>query len=409
MTQAKKKLLATLVAAVLIFAVGYSLGKQNFQASLQGGRITFTNQNPPADQKVDFGLFWDVYDSIQKNYYDKSKLDGQKLLYGAIQGMVGTLSDPYTSFLTPDQNKQVKEDLAGTYEGVGIQLGYKDSQLVVIAPLEGTPAKEAGVKPGDRILKIGDRLTDGISLPDAVSLIRGSAGTTIELTLAHEGSSDSYVAKLTRAKIQVKSVEFSDKGGGVGYIKLSRFADNTNTEWTSAVDQAVQAQSKVLVLDLRDNPGGYLQGAIFVGSEFISSGTIVKQDTSGQIREYGVFRTGKLTNIPVVVLINKGSASSSEIVAGALQDYGRATLVGDNSFGKGTIQEVQDVSCDQANQDIACPSLHITTAKWLTPKGRFVNGTGLTPDIKVELTDEDFKAGRDPQLDRAIEVAKGKI
>lgn len=409
MTEYRRKIIAAGFLLVLVFTTGYAFGKQNFQAGVNGGKITFTHANPPRDQLVDFGLFWDVYDTIQKSYYDKSKIDGQKILYGAIQGMVGSLGDPYTSFLNPEQNKEVKSELAGTYEGVGIQLGYKDNKLVVIAPLEGTPAKEAGVKAGDKILKIGEKVADSLTLPDAVGLIRGSAGTSIALTLLHDGASETYSVNLTRRSIQVKSVEFSDKGGGIGYIKLSRFADNTNTEWTAAVDQVVKAGSKALILDVRDNPGGYLNSAVFIGSEFIASGTVVKQDSSGQVKEYGVFRTGKFTTIPVVVLINKGSASASEIVAGALQDLGRATLVGDQSFGKGTVQEVEDVSCSKSTTTQVCPSLHLTTAKWLTPKGRWIHGVGLTPDVKVSLSDQDFKAGKDPQLDKALEIAKSKL
>ena len=408
MTQKNKKLLSAVIFGIVIFVLGYQLGQQNFRVALQGGRVSFTNQAPPKEEKVDFKLFWDVYTSIQENFYDKTKIDGQKILYGAIQGMVDSLGDPYTSFLNPEQNKAVKGELAGTYEGVGIQLGYKDSQMVVISPLDGTPAKAAGVKAGDLILKIGDKSSDGISLPDAVSMIRGAAGTEIEMTFRREGTSAPYVLKLTRAKIQVKSVEFTDKGGGIGYIKLSRFADNTNAEWSAVVDQVVGAGSKAVILDVRDNPGGYLNSSVFISSEFISSGTIVKQESGNQVKNFDVFRTGRLLSIPVVVLMNKGSASASEIVAGAIQDYGRGVLVGEQSFGKGTIQEVEDVSCQELPGQV-CPSLHLTTAKWLTPKGRWVNSTGLTPDIKVELKEEDFKAGRDPQLQRAIEAAKSKI
>src|SRR5581483_3891152 len=209
MTEGKRKILTALLALVLVFVTGYSLGKQNFQASLSGGKITFTHETPPRDQLVDFSLFWDVYDAVQKNYYDKSKLDGQKILYGAIQGMVGSLGDPYTSFLSPEQNKEVKAELAGTYEGVGIELGYRDNRLAVIAPLEGSPAKDAGIKAGDLILKIGDKATDGLTLPDSVSLIRGSAGTKVTMTFLRAGASDPYTVTLTRAKIQVKSVTFT--------------------------------------------------------------------------------------------------------------------------------------------------------------------------------------------------------
>lgn len=409
MTEARKKLLALVLSVLAIFVIGYGVGRENYQLDLSGGRVVFSHQSAPRDQLVDFNLFWQVYDTLQKNYYDKSKLDGTKILYGAIQGMVASLGDPYTSFLTPVQNKEIKSELAGVYEGVGIQLGYKDGRMVVIAPLDGTPAKAAGVKAGDRILKIGDKLTDGLGLPDAVSLIRGAAGTKIDMSFLREGSSTPIVLTLTRAQIQVKSAEYSDKGGGVGYIKLSRFADNTNGEWDQAVSSFISNAGKVLIVDVRDNPGGYLESARYIGAEFIASGPVVKQDTAGVVKELVVNRQGKLLNIQVVILMNKGSASASEIVAGALQDTGRGILIGEQSFGKGTIQEVDDVQCVKKTSAEECPSLHITSAKWLTPKGRWINGTGLTPDIKVALTDDDFKAGRDPQLDRAIEVAKGKI
>jgi carboxyl-terminal processing protease len=405
----RRKSFIAILTLTAVFFVGYSLGLRNFHPELQNGRIVFQNQNPPRDQIVNFQLFWDVYDTIQKNYYDKSKINGDKLLTGAIQGMVGSLGDPYTAFLSSQQNKDVTDQLSGTYEGVGIQLGYRDNFLVAIAPLDGTPAKEAGVRAGDRILKIGDKATDSMALPEAVALIRGSAGTKISMTLLHEGSQEPYSVTLTRATIKVKSVEFTDKGGGVGYIKLSRFGDTTNDEWDAAVSAALSAGSRVIVLDVRDNPGGFLQSAVYIGSEFVASGPIVKQDTAGNVKELNVMRTGKLLQMPIVVMINKGSASASEIVSGALQDYARATLVGDQSFGKGTVQEVDDVKCTKSQAVSVCPSLHITTARWLTPKGRWINGTGLTPDVKVALSDADIKAGRDPQLDRALEIAKSKI
>lgn len=403
-----KKLLLLVIVVALVFAGGYKLGQQNFQASVQNGHISFTHQNP-TNQTVDFSLFWDVYASVQQNYYDKTKIDGQKMLYGSIQGMVASLGDPYTVFLTPSQNKVVKNQLGGTYTGVGIELGYKDNHMVVISPLDGSPAKAAGVKAGDLIIKIADKTTDKLTLPDAVNLIRGDAGTSIGMTLLHQGDSTTYDVTLTRSAIKVKSATFSDKGGGVGYIKLSTFGDNTNDEWAAAVDQAKAAGSKVIIVDVRDNPGGYLTDAVNIGSEFIASGAVVKQQTGDTVHELDVVRQGRLLTIPVVVLINGGSASASEILSGALQDYGRAPLVGTQSFGKGTVQEVQDIKCTPAPPDNTCPSLHITVAKWLTPKGRWVHGVGLTPDVKVDITTDDFKAGRDPQLDRAIQIAKSKI
>ncbi len=406
MIRHKQQVLTAIAAAVLIFAGGYGLGRVNFQAGLSGGKITFTHQNPPSDQNINFQLFWDTYDALKKDYYDQSKIDGQKILYGAINGMVASLGDPFTSFLTPSQNQDFQNELSGTYEGVGIELGYKDGKMVVIAPLDGTPAKAAGVKAGDKIVKIGDKSTDGMGLPDAVVLIRGNAGTKVELTL-QRGTDTPFAVTLTRAQIQVKSVTFTDKGNGIGYIRLTQFSDNTNSEWDQVVSQAQAAGSKAIILDLRDNPGGLLDSAVYVASEFISSGKIVSEQTATQTQDFTVERAGKFTHLPVVVLINKGSASAAEILAGALQDDGRATLLGEQSFGKGTVQLPLDLNCpDQATN---CASLHVTVAKWLTPKGRWIHGVGLTPDVKVDLTDADFKAGRDPQLDRAMSIAAGKI
>lgn len=404
-----KKLIVLAAGLVLFFFAGYQMGERDYHVGISTGRVTFLHANPPSNQTVDWQLFWNVYDTVQQNFYDKSKIDGQKMLYGAIQGMVSSLGDPYTAFLNPDQNKAVTDQLSGTYQGVGIQLGYKDNKLVVMAPLDGSPAKAAGVKAGDLIIKIGDKSAEGMSLPDAVTLIRGNAGTSISMAFLHEGSTDTYTVNLTRANIQVKSVTFTDKGNGIGYIQLSQFGDNTNSEWDAAVNQTIQAKSKAIILDLRDNPGGYLNSAVYVGSEFVSSGIIVQQVTGGNTQQYSVERPGKLTNVPVIVLVNKGSASASEILSGALQDYGRGELVGTQTFGKGIVQEVEDVKCNKPTADAVCPSLHITTSKWLTPKGRWIQGTGLTPDVIVNLTNDDFKVGRDPQLDKAMQLAQSKL
>jgi carboxyl-terminal processing protease len=399
----RKKVIVLVFGVLLAFGIGYKAGQQGVGLAIGRNSASFTNQYS-TNQPADFSLFWQVYDTIQKDYYDKNKIDRQKVLYGAIQGMVASLGDPYTTFLTPDQNKEVQAQLNGTYEGVGIQLGYKDNKMVVVAPLDGTPAKLAGVRSGDLVLKIGDKVTSALSLDDAVSRIRGSAGTAIDLTLVHDGDANPYSVHLVRTKIQIKTATFVDKGNGVGYMKISQFAENTDSEWDQAVGEALKSGEKVIVLDVRDNPGGFLTSAVHVGSEFITNGSVVKQDEGGKVTDFTPDHAGRLLGVSVVVLINKGSASASEIVSGALQDTGRGTLVGDQSFGKGTIQAVDDVPCKPAPNS-ACPSLHITIAKWLTPKGRWIHGVGLTPDVKVSLTDSDFKVGSDPQLDKAIQLA----
>lgn len=406
----------TLIIAVLTFVLGWQIGQRNLQFTVNDFRpeVKFENQNLPDDgigsilrsNTVDFKLFWQVWEMVSSEYVDKKAVDPQKMFYGAIQGMVAALGDPYTVFLPPDTQKSTKEEINGSFEGVGIQLGYdKEKRLAVIAPVKDTPADRAGIKPGDLILKIGDKEAVGLSLPEAVNLIRGPKGTTIALEIYHDGDAKAKTVELKRDTIVVKSVEFeektSPKGKKVALIKLSRFGERTFTEWNKAVGDSLAAGPDAVILDMRNNPGGLLDGAVFIGSEFIKSGDIVLQENAkGERIPYKVNREGKLLSLPLIVLINKGSASASEIVAGAIQDLKRGKLIGETSFGKGTIQESQDLP--------EKTGIHITTAKWLTPLGRWIHQTGLTPDIKIELTDEQIKIetddkNKDFQLEKALE------
>jgi len=359
-----------------------------------------------ASGKVDLSLFWDVWQRLEENYLDKNALDPQKMVYGAIKGMTQSLGDPYTVFLEPSENKKAKEELNGNFEGVGIQLGYnQDKQLVVIAPLKGTPAYRAGVKAGDLILRIKDekkgvdRDTAGISLPEAVNLIRGPKGQPVVLTLLSQGEKEPHDVEIIRSTIIVPSVEVefleNKNGKKVAYLKLMRFGERTKSEWRKAVDE-ILAQKEGLsgtILDLRDNPGGYLEGAVYIASEFLSSGVVVQQQGKAEIKTYSVDRKGKLLTIPLVVLVNQGSASASEILAGALKDYHRARLVGESTFGKGTVQEALDLPYGAG--------LHITTARWLLPSGKWIGEDGIKPDFVVK-SDETGK--KDLQLKKAIEV-----
>lgn len=391
-----------ILVGLIAFIGGWQLGHRDYILQWQNykPKITVKNQLPPSNQQtVDFKLFWDVWNLLSKEYVDKKAIDSQKMYYGAIQGMVSALQDPYTVFLPPEAQKNTKEELGGSFEGVGIQLGFnKEKRLVVIAPLTGTPADLAGIKAGDMILKINDKEALSLSLPEAVNLIRGNKGTKVSLEIYRDGEEKPRVIELTRDTIIVKSVEASTKltpgNKKTVMIKLSRFGEKTNTEWNEAVSKALSEAPEGIVLDLRNNPGGFLDGAVFIASEFITSGDVVLQeDASGEKQGYKVNRLGKLLKIPLVVLVNKGSASASEIVAGAIQDYKRGQLVGEQSFGKGTIQQSQDLP--------GGTGIHITTAKWLTPNGRWVHNSGLTPDIKVEPSSE---ATKDAQLDKALEL-----
>jgi carboxyl-terminal processing protease len=392
----------TILVAILSGLLGWQLGHKDVDIKWANYRpsVNVENKTPPKNINVDFTLFWDTWDLLTRRYLDKSALDQQKLFYGAIQGMVAAVGDPYTVFLPPDDQKSSKEELGGSFEGVGIQLGFdKEKRLVVIAPLDGTPAARAGVKAGDFIVKIGDKSTLSITLPEAVNLIRGPKGTDINLTIVRAGEDQPRDIKLTRDTIIVKSVVLTMKqtksGKGVGVVKLSRFGERTEEEWTEVISDLLSKAPQGVVLDLRNNPGGFLDGAVFIASEFLEGGDVVIQENNEGARfPYKVNREGKLLKLPVVVLINKGSASASEIVAGALQDRKRAKLVGEKSFGKGTIQEAEDLPGNVG--------IHITTARWLTPNGRWVNKTeGFEPDIKVEPSVDPLE---DAQLDKALEL-----
>ena len=401
---------AVIMVAVLLVVggVGYRLGEK--QSSVQAGKLVINRQSKLENPEVNLDLFWVVWERLEESFLDKDRIDPAQMVYGAISGMVAALGDPYTVFLPPKDNLRSTEDLAGAFGGVGIQLGYIDQQLAVIAPLTDTPAEKAGIMAGDLILAIDGQETMGVSLPKAVDLIRGEEGTIVVLTILHEGSQEPVEIEVRRGTIVVDSVELefmndwcpqSPNCLPVAYLRLIRFGDRTNQEWGEAIDQIKQqcpgdsGHCRGMVLDLRNNPGGYLTGSVFIASEFLSSGIVVQQETvSGSRQSFSVDRTGKLLNLPLVVLVNKGSASASEIVAGALKEHGRAKIVGEVTFGKGSIQEAEDLAQGAG--------LHITTARWLLPSGQSIDEIGLTPD--VEVTNNLDQPEEDLQLQEAIEV-----
>lgn len=405
-----KQIRAVIIVLILmsLSAIGgYYWGQHRLAFSFEktAPKVVIDRKVPQGKEDVDFSLFWDTWDRLDASYLDKSALDQKKMVYGAIAGMVSSLGDPYTVFLPPTEQKQSKEDLSGQFEGVGIQLGYKDTRLAVIAPLDKTPAAEAGVKPGDIIVRIKDekkeidKETTGLALPEAVTMIRGPKGTTVTLTLEREGESKPFEVPLTRGTILVKSVEvtFVDD---LALLKLSRFGEKTYQEWGEAVREIDERRQKGevrgVIFDLRNNPGGLLQGAIFVGSEFFKDGVIVKQENSrdGGTDVYSVNRKGKLLDVPLIVLVNQGSASAAEIVAGALQERERAKLVGEKTFGKGTVQEPVELTGGSG--------LHVTVARWLLPSGKSIHKEGVKPDVEVKMDEQDQT--KDPQLDKAKEM-----
>ncbi len=417
-----------IVLVILISVlVGYYFGvnKVSFDWKNYKPQISVINKEPPAGiTTVDLSPFWTVWTKIQTNYYDRTKIDPQKMLDGAISGMIGSLTDPYTLYLPPVQNGNFKEGMAGQFQGIGAELGMSGNQIIVIAPLSGSPAERAGIKAGDAILKVNSVSTAGWDLNKAVTNIRGPKGTDVTLTIVHKGDTASRDIRVTRDIITVKSVDGwvkqvkdipalkqtdilkNHQEDEVAYIKLSQFGDETNKDWAALVSKLVVNMKKEknlpagrqgfkgVILDLRNNPGGYLMDAAYIASEFLNEGTpVVIQDNGLDKQTLYATRRGMLLDTPLVILINKGSASASEIVSGAMQDYGRAKLIGEQSFGKGTIQQAEDLGNGAG--------LHITIAKWLTPKERWIHGTGLTPDIAVALDAKD--PTRDLQLEKAIE------
>jgi carboxyl-terminal processing protease len=391
---------------VLLFGLGYKYGQYRGygNAPLSIGAGTTTRQ-----KDIDFGLFWEVWNKMEEKYVDKKKLDAQKMYYGAIKGMVATVEDPYTFFLTPDENKKSKDDLGGRFEGIGAQLGMKNNLIVIISPLKDSPAMKAGLLSGDIIVKVDGQSTQRWTLNQTVGKIRGPGGTSVKLTVNRGGDEKEFTIK--RETIKVDSVEQtieSYNGKTVGVIKINQFGETTNSEWDKAVATIAQkyrnGEIKGLVLDLRDNPGGYLESSVYIASEFLPQGKLVvkQQSTIEGERDYMVTRQGILQDIPMVTMINGGSASAAEILSGALRDHKRSVLVGEKSFGKGSVQEALDLSQGAG--------LHVTVAKWILPNGDWIHGKGIMPAIQVK---NEIKEGNtmtrenDLQLNRAIdEVGK---
>jgi carboxyl-terminal processing protease len=356
-------------------------------------------------EKMDLSMMWKVKGELSNLFLEKDKMVDKTMEYGAIKGMVSALGDPYTMFLTPEENKSANESLAGEFGGVGISLGYKEGILAVMSPLVGSPAEKAGVKAGDLILHITDKTnnvdkdTTNISLNEALTLIRGKVGTDVTLNMYREGKKSAFDVVLKRDNIVIPSttLDWKEKNGKkIAYVQLSQFTDNTFTDWPKTVQQ-IKAEKNLggIVLDLRNNPGGYLEAAVLVASDFIKDGVVVTQKSNdGSEQKYNVKSgMGNLLNEKLVVLVNGGSASASEILAGALKEYGRAKLVGVKSFGKGTVQQPENYSDGSG--------LHVTIAKWLLPNGKNIHKEGIMPDIEVK-TSEDDKT--DVQLEKAIET-----
>lgn len=412
-----------LVIVILIaVGLGYSVGRFQISAKWDNFKpiVNITNQNPPSEQTLDMGLFYTVLSEINDKYYDKGKIDATKLLHGAISGMLSSLDDPYTAFFPPEDNENFKQQLAGEFSGIGAELSLnEENQVEVVSPLDGSPAKAAGVLSGDVIVKVDGKSTVGWDLPTAVKTIRGETGTKVTLSVVHDGESEIKDIVITRNIIEIDSVTAwfrsfncnntncaqSSNGAGnvdIAYLRLSQFGEKTNDEWLTKVNELMPQISasknfRGVIVDVRSNPGGILDDAVYIASEFIPTGktVVIQEDGRGRRLPLTVQRNGVMLELPVIVLTNKGSASASEILAGALKDNGRARLLGEKTFGKGTIQQPVDVD--------GGGSIHISVAKWLTPNGTWVNTKeGMDPDILVEYDASASAELEENELDNQI-------
>ncbi|MBI4363301.1 MAG: S41 family peptidase [Candidatus Doudnabacteria bacterium] len=397
-----KNNLKTWITALVLLAVGFGAGFGVGQGriKIEGGKVEINQGIPP--QNADYSLLWDALEQLNSKFVDRP-LDQQKLLYGAVSGLVSAAGDPYTVFFNPEEAKQFADELQGEFDGVGMEVGMRNDRIVVIAPLDNTPAQKAGILPGDEVLAINDESTAAMTIDQAVSKIRGAAGTEVKLTILHKDQKESVEIKIVRAHIEVKSVSFSTKeinGKKLGIIKMNRFAEDSKGLLDHVIDVILSGNYNGVIVDLRNNPGGYLDVAVSSASNWVEGGkTVVSEVGFGdRKKDYPAKGVTRLQSMKTVVLVNGGSASAAEILAGALQDYKLATVVGEKTFGKGSVQELTDLRGGS--------TLKITTAKWQTPKGRNINQEGLEPDVKVELTADDINADRDPQMDKALELLK---
>jgi carboxyl-terminal processing protease len=352
----------------------------------------------PGDLQTLFAPFWEAWNVVHKQYVDQP-VDDQKLMQGAIRGMMDALGDKQTFYMEPQLYQTETSSLQGQYEGIGAYVDTDGEYLTIVSPIQGSPADKAGLKPGDKVIAIDGQDMKGVAPEQARLKVLGPEGTTVNLTVAREGESQPLKFTITRAKITIRSAEGKMLKNDIAYIDINTFGERTTQELRDTLDQLLKQNPKGIIIDLRNNPGGYLTTAVEVASEFIDKGQVVlyEQYGNGSRDTHKTLGNGRATNIPLVVLINEGSASASEILAGALQDYGRAKLVGVQSYGKGSVQNWVPLSNNEG-------AARVTIARWLTPKERLIDHVGLTPDVFVAMTPEDAQAGRDPQLDAAMET-----
>lgn len=398
-----KKQIKTTIAVIIgvtfiagIFFAGFYLGKKSIP-SIKQISAPLKNKEFNKPEKLDFSLFWDVWKKIEEKYLKRNELNYQKMVYGAIKGMVRGLNDPYSEFMSPKESKKFIDDIRGDFEGIGAEIAIKKGVLTVIAPLKNSPAEQAGLKPNDKIIKVDDTPTADLTLDQAVSLIRGPKGTTVTLTILRDSLDKSIKIKIKRAVIEIPVLKWKLINSHIAYIQIFSFTESLTKEFDKTARKILRSNADGIILDLRNNPGGYLEVAQEIASWFLKRGEVIAQEDFGNKKNYyRSFGYEALGKFPIVVLVNEGSASASEILAGALKDLKNVPLVGKKTFGKGTVQTLEKFKDGS--------SLKITIARWLTPKGTSISEKGLKPDFEIELSEDDIENNKDPQLDKAIEI-----
>ncbi len=396
----------SLILFIVSFGLGFFSGQYYFihkniideNGEVEQTKVLKLNRMLNHSDEIEFEQFWEVWDKIKEKYVKKDVKD-EDLFYGAVQGLVYALGDPYSLYFPPKAADEFSKDLSGELEGIGAEIGIKNQLLTVIAPLANTPAERAGLRPGDVILQIGEEITLGMDVNTAVSKIRGKAGTEVILSVNRNEWLEPKEIKIVRAKISVPSVTFKMQNNEVGYFRVMQFNEDTQKQFDKGIKELQNRSGKKIILDLRNNPGGYLDQAIRMASEWIEKGVVVSEKgNDGNNKEHETTGSARLQNIQTVVLINGGSASASEIVAGALQDNKKATIIGTKTFGKGSVQDFEMFPDGSA--------LKLTVAEWFTPNGRNINKEGIVPDIEVIEEWDKEKIGEDVMIDKALELLK---
>jgi len=394
--------------SILALIAGFILGlffawNQNDSAytPVKSDVLGLDEMRAEAANDLDFAMFWQVWNIVKNNYVDKDAVTDQDLYYGALEGIVGALDDPYSVFFDPEFAKSFNEDLAGTFHGIGAEIGIRDGVLTVVAPLEDSPADKAGLKSGDRIFKVNGEEAYNWSTEKAIQNIRGPQGTEVVLTVARDGAEDFMDIKIVRDVIVMPNMKFEFKPVGdkeVAYLALYNFNEDSYQQVADKINE-IKNNPKCagLIFDLRNNPGGYLDVAIDISSEWLADGIVVSERSgTGEVVDYTSRGYGRLKDFKTVILIDGGSASASEIVAGALQDHNKAILLGQTSFGKGSVQTLNDLADGS--------SIKLTVAKWLTPNGKNIDKEGVNPDIFVKYVYDENNPDQDPQLDEALKL-----